>query len=189
VTLTRLNRLVMAIQRTNAASPFSSKCRSASSQISSGTASAWSVRRVIASAPTSSLPNPRGPASNNKLSRYRHQNREHADLDVLVLRRDQALIRQELRDWDVHATDPPRRLQPWSMGETLPPTVHDVCCRRAPRSPWVLQLMIDDTDGDDWLFRRDFRNLYVLHGHRAVALVVGFTSVERRARACLPRRR
>jgi hypothetical protein len=86
-----------------------------------------------------------------------HQSRDHGDLDVLVLRRDQALVRDHLGDWDVHAADPPGSLRPWPIGETLPPTVHDVWCRRTPSSPWAFQLMIDDTDGDDWLFRRDSR--------------------------------
>jgi hypothetical protein len=75
-----------------------------------------------------------------------HQTREHGDLDLLVLRRDQAPVREELRDWDVHAADPPGSLRLWPVGETLPPAVHDV---------WAVQLMIDDTEGEDWLFRRD----------------------------------
>ncbi|HEX6555620.1 MAG TPA: EamA family transporter [Ktedonobacteraceae bacterium] len=49
VALRRLNRLVVAIMRMMAARPFSSKCSVASSQISSGTASARSASRVAAS--------------------------------------------------------------------------------------------------------------------------------------------
>lgn len=86
-----------------------------------------------------------------------YQSREHGDLDVLVLRRDQALVREYLSEWDIHAADPPGSLRQWPVGETLPPTVHDVWCRRTPSSPWAFQLMIDDTDNDDWLFRRDSR--------------------------------
>lgn len=86
-----------------------------------------------------------------------HRSRAHEDLDLLVLRRDQSLVRETLRDWDVHAADPPGTLRPWPIGETLPAGVHDVWCRRSPSSPWEFQLMIDDTDGDDWLFRRDGR--------------------------------
>jgi hypothetical protein len=84
-----------------------------------------------------------------------HQTREHGDLDLLVLRRDQAPVREELRDWDVHAADPPGSLRLWPVGETLPRAVHDVWCRSTPTSPWAVQLMIDDTEGEDWLFRRD----------------------------------
>lgn len=52
-----------------------------------------------------------------------HQSRDHGDLDILVLGRDQAMVREQLRGWDVHAADPPGRLRPWPIGETLPPTV------------------------------------------------------------------
>jgi hypothetical protein len=83
------------------------------------------------------------------------QTREHGDLDLVVLRRDQVSVRQELRGWDVQRAGPPGVLRPWPIGETLPLDVHDVWCRRTPRSPWSFQLMIDDTEGDDWLYRRD----------------------------------
>jgi hypothetical protein len=81
--------------------------------------------------------------------------RVHSDVDVLVLRRDLASIRAHLAAWDVHAADPPGSLRPWALDETLPADVHDIFLRRTPTSPWCFQLMIDDTDGDDWLFRRD----------------------------------
>lgn len=86
-----------------------------------------------------------------------HQSRAHGDLDILILRRDQALVRKHLSDWDVHAADPPGVLRRWPIGETLPASVHDVWCRRTPESAWEFQLMIDNTDLDDWLFRRDSR--------------------------------
>jgi hypothetical protein len=39
----------------------------------------------------------------------------------------------------------------------LPAALHDVWCRPSPTSPWALQLMVADTDGPDWLYRRDPR--------------------------------
>ena len=39
----------------------------------------------------------------------------------------------------------------------LPDALHDVWCRPSPGSPWALQLMVADTDGADWLYRRDHR--------------------------------
>lgn len=83
--------------------------------------------------------------------------RVHEDTDVLVLRRDQRALRSALSSWDVHAADPPGTLRPWPWGEVLPESVHDVWCRPTPSSPWALQLMIDDTDGEDWVYRRDPR--------------------------------
>jgi len=89
--------------------------------------------------------------------RVGHQTRPHNDFDVLVLRRDLDLIRATLAEWDLWAADPPGRLRIWPVGEVLALSVHDVWCRKAPTSPWSFQLMIDDTDGEDWLFRRDHR--------------------------------
>ena len=85
------------------------------------------------------------------------QTRRHEDLDVLVLRPEQHVVREHLREWDVHVADPPGALRPWPLGEELPPHLHDVWIRRDAGSPWRFQLMIDDVDGDDWLFRRDHR--------------------------------
>lgn len=101
--------------------------------------------------------------------------RVHEDTDVLVLRRDQAAFRDALSSWDVHAADPPGTLRPWPVGEVLPPSVHDVWCRPTPASPWALQLMIDDSDGEDWVYRRDPRL------RRPVASLSGPASDARRA--------
>lgn len=89
-----------------------------------------------------------------------HRTRAHEDLDVVVLRRDQLLVQDQLAGWDLHAADPPGTLRPWLPGETLPTATHDIWCRRTPDSPWALQLMLDETDGADgdrWTYRRDPR--------------------------------
>lgn len=85
--------------------------------------------------------------------------REHSDLDVLVLHRDQALVRRHFEGWDLFLADPPGagRLRAWSTGEDLPSRVHDVWCRRSSDEPWSVQLMLDEADGEDWVSRRDSR--------------------------------
>jgi hypothetical protein len=83
------------------------------------------------------------------------ETRPHADIDVLVLRADLPAIRHRLRDWDLHAADPPGQLRPWDTVEPLPERVHDVWCRPTPEDPWRLQLMIDDAVHGDWVYRRD----------------------------------
>ena len=87
------------------------------------------------------------------------QTRPHHDIDVLVLREDLPAVRERLRGWDLHAADPPGAgvLRPWPEGEQLPADLHDIWCRPTSTSPWALQLMVDDTDGADWLYRRDNR--------------------------------
>ncbi|MFI5769300.1 nucleotidyltransferase domain-containing protein [Streptomyces sp. NPDC051658] len=86
-----------------------------------------------------------------------HAFRDHGDIDVLLLRRDQLAAQRLLAGWEWWAADPPGTLRPWLPGEVLPPYVHDIWCRPGPDEPWCVQLMLDDAEGDDWLFRRDPR--------------------------------
>jgi hypothetical protein len=87
------------------------------------------------------------------------QTREHEDIDVQVVRRDQHSVRALLDTWDIQAALPPPRdeawpFRPWHHGEVLDSTIHDIWCRPTPTQPWALQLMIADTREDSWLCRR-----------------------------------
>lgn len=86
-----------------------------------------------------------------------HPTRLHDDTDVLVLRKDLALIHASLPGWTIHASNPPGTLRPWQAGEELPDFVHDIWCRPANSETWSFQLMVMDTKGDRWFFRRDHR--------------------------------
>ncbi|GAB2482933.1 hypothetical protein GCM10027187_58150 [Streptosporangium sandarakinum] len=83
--------------------------------------------------------------------------REHADVDIGLLRRDQHATRRMLAGWDCHVADPPGTLRPWPVGETLPARAHDVWVREHAGGPWRFQLMLDESDGDEWVYRRDAR--------------------------------
>lgn len=83
--------------------------------------------------------------------------RSHEDIDVLLLRRDQLTVQQALAGWDWHAAGPPGTLRPWRAGERLPPHVHNIWCRPGPDDPWRIQVMLDESSGDDWVSRRDAR--------------------------------
>ncbi|MGA4843761.1 nucleotidyltransferase domain-containing protein [Streptomyces sp. G45] len=86
-----------------------------------------------------------------------HPVRAHGDIDVLLLRRDQLAAQRALSGWDLWAADPPGTLRPWAAGEELPPGVHDVWCRPAPDQPWRIQVMLDESQGHQWVSRRDTR--------------------------------
>ena len=81
--------------------------------------------------------------------------RTHDDIDVGMLRADQAWIHRVLAGWDIQAADPPGTLRPWIAGECLPQGIHDIWCREHPSAPWRLQFMLNESDGSDWVFRRD----------------------------------
>lgn len=86
-----------------------------------------------------------------------HVFREHGDIDVLLLRRDQLTAQHVLAGWEWWAADPPGVLRPWQPGETLPASVHDIWCRPTAAHPWRIQLMLDESSGEDWVSRRDPR--------------------------------
>lgn len=86
-----------------------------------------------------------------------HPIRDHGDIDVLVLRRDQLAVRRALAGWEWWAADPPGTLRPWQPGETLPPQVHDIWCRPTSQQPWRIQVMLDESHGTDWVSRRSAR--------------------------------
>lgn len=81
--------------------------------------------------------------------------REHADIDVLVLRRDHLVVQDVLAGWQWWAADPPGALRPWHVGERLPAHVHDIWCRPDADQPWRVQFMLDESSGETWISRRD----------------------------------
>jgi hypothetical protein len=83
--------------------------------------------------------------------------RDHGDIDVLVLRRDQLVLQEARPGWDWQAVDPPERLRPWRTGEYLPPGVRELWGRPGPEEPWRIEIVLDESDGDDWVSRRDPR--------------------------------
>ncbi|WP_410612479.1 nucleotidyltransferase domain-containing protein [Amycolatopsis sp. lyj-109] len=83
--------------------------------------------------------------------------REHGDIDVLVLRRDHLAVQEALRGWEWWAADPPGVLRPWRPQEVLPAGVQDIWCRPAHDKPWQIQVMLDESSGQEWVSRRNLR--------------------------------
>jgi hypothetical protein len=84
------------------------------------------------------------------------QSREHADVDVLVLRRDVDAMHQQMPGWELWMADPPGSLRPWLAVEPLPDHAHDIWSRETGTERCRFQLMVMDHDADNWLFRRDW---------------------------------
>ncbi len=84
--------------------------------------------------------------------------REHADLEVAVVRRDQGALRAHLAGWELCkavATPAGGEWVPWPPGEWLALPVHQV---RAQREGGVLrefEVFLVEADGDRWQCRRD----------------------------------
>ncbi len=82
--------------------------------------------------------------------------RAHNDLDVGVLRRDIGEILRVLAGWDVFEahkgtlTRLPASARPRAG-------VNGLWCRPAGAQEWHLELLLDESEGDFWVFRRDTR--------------------------------
>lgn len=85
----------------------------------------------------------------------KRQTRHHEDIDILIRRSDQLNLQEALREWDLWAADPPGTLRPWRRGEFLGKGLQDIWGRKSSRDPWQFQIMLFDTDDEDWIFKRD----------------------------------
>jgi hypothetical protein len=81
------------------------------------------------------------------------QTREHADVDVSVLRADQPHLRDLLAGWDIQVAHD-GRLTPWD-GEPLTAPRHQFWARPTPDAPWALEILLEDHEGDRWLYRKN----------------------------------
>ncbi|MEC5396333.1 nucleotidyltransferase domain-containing protein [Uliginosibacterium sp. H1] len=78
------------------------------------------------------------------------QTRAHADLDIAALRRDQPEIQRLFADWSLHKVVG-GALQPWRNTESLLPPIHEI---HGKRGEVALELLLNESDGDNWIFRR-----------------------------------
>ncbi len=82
------------------------------------------------------------------------QSRPHKDLDIGILRRDSLLVIAALPSWEFHEAKGGNlmRLRDGCMPRV---DVNSLWCKPAGATQWVLELMLDNADGDRWIFRRD----------------------------------
>jgi aminoglycoside-2''-adenylyltransferase len=83
------------------------------------------------------------------------QTRPHDDLDIAVLRRDQPALVSVLDGWDVRSATEPGVLERWDLSKTVPSELHALWCRPGEDEDWAFEILLNDAEGDDWLFRRN----------------------------------
>lgn len=64
--------------------------------------------------------------------------REHEDIDVSVLQAHRPSLEGTLAGWDVN-----------------PVNEHEVWARQAADGPWQIEFLLEQRQGDDWVFRRN----------------------------------
>jgi hypothetical protein len=81
------------------------------------------------------------------------QTRDHADIDVVVLRRDQLVVQFHLSTWELHQAEA-GKLTRWMPGDRLRGEVHSVWARAAADAPWAFEILWLETEGDEFVYRR-----------------------------------
>jgi hypothetical protein len=82
--------------------------------------------------------------------------RPHADLDVGVLRRDLSSVLCSFLTWEVfEAKD--GRLTRLAAGCVPSLDTHSLWCRPTSADPWTIELLLDEADGETWVYRREPR--------------------------------
>lgn len=84
-----------------------------------------------------------------------HSLRPHADIDVALFRDDQLKVQHWLQGWTLYAADPPGSLRPWQPEEFLPYGIHDIWGHKVGAEAWQLQLMLCESEGQEWFSRRN----------------------------------
>jgi hypothetical protein len=82
--------------------------------------------------------------------------RAHNDLDVGIFRKDAQSQLAALRDWDVFEAKN-GVLSPLAAGDAPGADVNSLWCKRTGAPHWELELMLDNSKGEEWVFRRDAR--------------------------------
>jgi Aminoglycoside-2''-adenylyltransferase len=80
--------------------------------------------------------------------------RPHADIEIAILRRDQLALQDHLRDWRLEKVVD-GKFSPWPRGECLELPVFELQCTNEHAAPRTLEVLLNETRGDVWVFRRN----------------------------------
>ena len=85
------------------------------------------------------------------------ETRRHKDIEIAILRRDQLTLQRHLAGWQFEFFLPytTGESRPWSEGTWLESPIHEIHGRVDNVPP--LEILLNESDGSDWVFRRDHR--------------------------------
>ncbi len=83
------------------------------------------------------------------------QSRPHKDLDIGILCRDVREVLAAMSGWEFFEAKAGKLFGPLTSDAQA--DVNSLWGRRGKAGEWTLELMLDDSEGDQWVFRRDRR--------------------------------
>lgn len=84
------------------------------------------------------------------------QTRAHNDIEIAVFRADVEKIRARLAGWELSVAEN-GTFTAWTAGAPLPASAHELWCRERGHDAWQLEILVEEREGDRWVYRRDHR--------------------------------
>jgi len=84
-----------------------------------------------------------------------HPTRAHLDVDVAILRADQKHLHETFGGWELYYSTPDHRLVPYRSECWLEEPLHGVWARPASDSPWLCEFLLNEHEGQQWVYRRN----------------------------------
>lgn len=80
--------------------------------------------------------------------------RPHDDIEIAVFRQDQLEIQKYLSDWTLKKAENGKLLN-WNQSESLELPVHAIHCFNEQTEPSFLEILLNERDENEWLYRRN----------------------------------
>jgi hypothetical protein len=84
------------------------------------------------------------------------ETRSHEDIEIAVFRRDQIALQNYLDGWMLKKAANGTLIE-WNRGERLELPIHEIHCFSENCELPFLEVLLNETDGDEWLFRRNVK--------------------------------
>lgn len=79
--------------------------------------------------------------------------RTHDDIEIMIFRSDQLAIQQYLSGWKFYKVQG-GKITTWKQSEVMVPPVHETYAERENEK---IEILLNETDGVNWIYRRDTR--------------------------------
>ncbi len=85
----------------------------------------------------------------------KRQTRRHKDIEIIIFRCDQLVIREYLKDWKFTKVVPlTGKCEPWEQGEWLNLPIHEIHVQCPDEKLPELEILLNECSAEFWKFRR-----------------------------------
>jgi hypothetical protein len=83
------------------------------------------------------------------------QTRAHLDVDVAIMRDNQKQLHETFCGWELYYATPDHQLVPYRSECWLELPLHEVWARPESDAPWLCEFLLNEHEGQQWVYRRN----------------------------------